>query len=128
MLKVELTKTVSVQDWDDFVQEIYGKMYSFQQQDGCKSRGIEYITVPSDDDFDYENTEIPFEDNGEEMGVSFQTWLNTSEEDTAKHFESDWRNQLFWHRNFYPSVYVIADDLHSRGLLEAGEYMIIIDW
>lgn len=62
------------------------------------------------------------------MGVSFQTWLNTSEEDTAKHFENDWSNQLFWHRNFYPSIDAITDDLYSRGLLEAGEYMIIIDW
>lgn len=130
MLKVNQTKTINCQDWDDFVQETYGKIYCFQQQDGCKDRGIEYITVPSEDDFDYdyETTEIPFEVNGKEMGVSFQTWLNTSVEDTDKHFEDDRENELFWERNFYPSIDVIADDLYSKGLLEAGKYMIIIDW
>lgn len=35
---------------------------------------------------------------------------------------------LWWERNFYPSVEVVANDLHARGLLPAGEYTIDIDW
>lgn len=120
---------VSVQDWDDLVTEIYGKPYYFQQQDGCKERGTEQITVPDEDwEYDYEETELPFKVNGEEMGVSFETWLNTTPEDTAKHFESGWENNLFWERNFYPNVNMIANDLHSKGLIEPGEYVIEIGW
>jgi len=81
---------VGVSDWDHFVSETYGKPYMFQQQDGCKGRGVEYITVPSEWDYDFENTVIPFKVNGDEMGVSFETWLNTSPQETLQHFESDY--------------------------------------
>ena len=40
----------------------------------------------------------------------------------------EFNNQLFWERNFYPNVNMIANDLHSKGLLESGEYIIVIDW
>jgi hypothetical protein len=108
----------------------YGKIYSFQQQDECKGRGIETIYVPVDEPEDFENTEIPFKINGSEMGVSFETWLKTSPEDTAKQFNRDhkWENSLFWDRNFYPHVDMIINDLYSKGLIEAGEYDIKIDW
>ena len=64
------------------------------------------------------------------MGVSFETWLNTSLEDTAKHFSPNhsWKNRMFWERNFYPNANIIAADLCKRGLLEPGEYQIKIDW
>lgn len=64
------------------------------------------------------------------MGVKFETWLKTSPEDTEKEFNPlyNWKNEMFWKRNFYPSVYVIANDLHAKGLIEAGEYEIRIDW
>ena len=130
-LKTETVKLVTCQEWDRFVSETYEKIYFFQQQDGCKVRGIERITVPDSyaDEWDYENTSIPFEVNGEEMGVSFETWLNTSPSDTIHEFDGDiCDNELFWERNFYPKVNKIANDLHSKGLLEEGEYVILIDW
>ena len=128
MLKVKTVKMVSLQDWDELVVSVYGKPYFLQQQNGCKGRGTEEITVPDEWTDDYEETEIPFEVNGKEMGVSFETWLNTSPEDTAKHFKSERENNLFWERNFYPNVSMIANDLHSKGLIETGEYVIDIDW
>jgi hypothetical protein len=136
MLKTQTVKQVSVHDWDEFVVEVYGKPYMFQQQDGCKERGIERITAPCKNyGEDFENTEIPFVVNGEEMGVSFETWLNTSPEDTLKQFKDEhyegsaaFDNDLFWERNFYPDVHMIVNDLYSKGLLEAGEYTIVIDW
>lgn len=130
MLKVKNKKFIEVQDWDNLVEETYGKIYSFQQQDGCKERGVENISVPVKEDWteDFENTKIPFKVNGSEMGVSFETWLNTSPEDTRKHFKEDYQNALFWERNFYPHVSMIINDLHNKGLLETGDYSINIDW
>ncbi len=133
-LKIRTVKQITVQDWDDFVIKVYGKPYSFQQQDGCKDRGHDSIWIPDDrEDIDgweddCENTQIPFGVNGEEMGVTFETWLNTSPEDTLKHFDSDWENDLFWQRNFYPDLHMIAKDLYLRGLIEPDEYDILIDW
>lgn len=129
-LKINTIKQIEVSDWDEFVIKTYNKPYNFQQQDGCQSRGIVGISVPSEYIDDFENTEIPFEVNGEEMGVSFDTWLNTNPEDTKKHFDSEntWENDMFWERNFYPSIGMIINDLYKKGLIEKGEYQINIDW
>lgn len=129
-MKIDTIRQISLQDWDNLVEQTYGKIYSFQQQDGCKSRGVETISTNSEWAEDFENTEIPFELNGDEMGVSFETWLNTSPEDTKKHFNPkfEWENSLFWERNFYPEPNILAADLCKRGLLEPGEYQIKIDW
>lgn len=128
-MKIQTRKQITVQDWDKLVEETYGKPYSFQQQDGCKERGVETIYTHDYLD-DFENTEMPFEVNGDEMGVSFETWLNTSPEETKKYFNAayTWENNLFWERNFYPNVSMIANDLCKKGLLEEGEYEIKIDW
>ena len=133
-LKIQTVKQISVHDWDDFVIQVYGKPYSFQQQDGCKDRGHDTLYIPDDrEDIEEwedecENDSIPFEVNGDIMGVKFDVWLNTSPEDTLKHFKSDWENELFWQRNFYPDLHMIGRDLYLRGLIEPDEYDILIDW
>lgn len=127
MLKTKNIQMVSVQDWDALVEKTYARPYSFQQQDGCKERGIAHITVPCRA-YDYENHTVPEKINGEKMGVSFKAWL---ERDT-----NEWNGEagdhmflgLFWERNFYPSIEMVANDLHAKGLLEPGEYTIEIDW
>lgn len=127
MLKIQSKSVISVQDWDDLVTQTYGKPYSFQQQNDCQDRGMFDITIPSRGD-DYPNDSVPEVINGEKMGVSFQAWLardpnewNGNEED--KNFLS-----LFWDRNFYPDVQTLANDMHTKGLIPAGDYVIEIDW
>lgn len=39
-------KVIDVDDWDRLVIETYKRPYCFQQQDGCKDRGIFDFTVP----------------------------------------------------------------------------------
>jgi hypothetical protein len=119
MLKVKTKKMIEVQDWDNLVEKTYGKPYSFQQQDGCKSRGIYKLVVPSDGD-DYERDDVDVH----EMGVSFNSWVSTEYKNPKK----DYKLVLFWKRRFYPSVESIANDLFKRGLIEEGEYIINIDW
>jgi hypothetical protein len=136
MLKIKNIKTIEVQDWDKLVQETYGKPYSFQQQDGCKERGNFDIDIPSkySDDEDM-NDSIPEEVNGEKMGVKFAVWLARDPKEPLKNDKDkeggkkdQWRIDLFWERNFYPDVHEVANDLHKKGLIEAGEYRINIDW
>lgn len=38
-LKTKTQKVIEVSDWDNLVQETYGRPYNFQQQYGCQSRG-----------------------------------------------------------------------------------------
>ena len=128
-MKTKSINVVSVQDWDDLVVKTYGKPYMFQQQDDCKDRGTHYFSVPDHAD-DYENETVPETCNHDEMGVSFAAWLARDPKQTlnAEKWDSPSAINLWWERNFYPEMQMIANDLHAKGLLPAGEYMIDIDW
>ena len=130
MLKVKNVQMIDVSDWDNLVEKTYGRIYNFQQQDGCKERGTFSLTVPSHA-YDYENDTIPEEVNGSEMGVSFKVWLARDPKqklDTDDEWDRENGLSLFWERNFYPDIQMIANDLHEKGLIEAGKYVINIDW
>lgn len=126
-MKISNKMLISVQDWDDLVVKTYGRPYSFQQQDGCKSRGVEYLTVP-DEPEDYNNDTVPEVVNDPEMGVSFKAWLGRDPKQKLPGQIADYQLGLWWDRNFYPHVQMVANDLYDRGLLKAGEYVIEIDW
>lgn len=129
-MKVKNVKMVSVQEWDKLVKETYGKPYSFQQQDGCKDRGTFEFDVPVDYDYIefFENDAVPEVVNGNIRGVSFEAWQARDPKQPLKNQKLDFELSLWWERNFYPDVQMVANDLHKRGLLDAGEYVIDIDW
>lgn len=129
-LKVRTEQVIDVSDWDDLVMETYGKPYSFQQQDGCKDRQRVRITIP-DKPCDFENDTVPEVVNHRDMGVSFKAWLARDPKQPLNS-KDGWERkhgvELWWERNFYPDVQMIANDLHEKGLVEAGDYVIDIDW
>ena len=129
MIKYKLEKVIEVKDWDILVQETYGKPYCFQQQDGCQSRGYVGLDVKKElqtEWYDFKRNEIPTKVNGEIMGVSFKTWLEANEDNFD--FDYDFEDELFWERNFYPNIDMVANDLCKKGLIEEGSYLINIDW
>lgn len=128
MLKFKTERVVDISDWDDLVIKIYNRPYSFQQQDGCKSRGTFDLTVPCHGN-DYENDTVPEIVNHPDIGVSFSAWLQRDPKQllTGVGDGSDYELILWWERNFYPDIQMVANDLHLKGLLNAGEYMINID-
>lgn len=127
MIKTRTEKLINVQDWDALVTETYGRVYSFQQQDGCKERQLVSITVP-DECYDFENDTVPEIVNGDEMGVSFKAWLARDPKTPLPDRDDTFGLTLWWERNFYPDVQMIANDLYEKGLIEAGDYLINIDW
>jgi hypothetical protein len=127
MIKIKILQTIDVGDFHKLVIDTYGRLYNFQQQDCCKSKGLVYITVPAEDSDYYENNTIPDEVNG--MGVSFNALLACdSNECNGCTDKNQWSIDLFWYRNFYPSINMIINDLYSKDLLPAGEYAIDINW
>lgn len=126
MLQFKTKRVIELGDWDQLVEETYGRTYAFQQQDDCKGRGVEDFTVPIEDPWDYTNDTVPEVINGNEMGVSFAAWLARDPEQVIPGEEKF--TYLFWQRNFYPSLEMVAQDLYEKGLIEAGEYSINIDW
>lgn len=129
MIKIRTEKVIDVGDWDNLVEETYKRTYSFQQQDGCKKRQRVHLTIP-EEAYDYENESVHEDVNGEQMGVSFKAWLERDPEQKIpdkRGFGNDFTD-MWWKRNFYPDVQMVANDLHAKGLIEAGNYVIDIDW
>lgn len=126
-IKFQTKKVIELSDWDNLVKETYGRPYSFQQQDGCKPRGNFHLTVP-EETYDFENDVVPEKVNHPEMGVSFAAWLARDPKQKVGEEKYDWSISMWWERNFYPDVQMIANDLHAKGLIEAGDYVIDIDW
>tara|TARA_R110002074_G_scaffold32309_4_gene90231 strand:- start:13747 stop:14142 length:396 start_codon:yes stop_codon:yes gene_type:complete len=129
-LKIQTEKVVAVDDWDELVKDTYNRPYLFQQQDGCKERGVHRLTIPDEETYDFERDTVPEVVNHEDMGVSFKAWLERDPELKLSdpNNQNSWSIRLWWERNFYPDVQMIANDLHEKGLIEAGEYLINIDW
>lgn len=127
-IPIKQINTITVQDFDELVRSTYGRPYSFQQQDDGKSRGLVAISVPADPE-DYENDSVPEIVNHKDMGVSFSAWLARDPEQFLSSRPKETSSlKLWWYRNFYPDVSMIINDLHSKGLLPAGDYSIDIDW
>jgi hypothetical protein len=127
MLKFKDVKMIMMDDWDDLVVKTYNRPYCFQQQNGCRGHGTFNITIPSQA-WDFENDTVPEEINGDEMGVSFAAWLARDPNEWNGDPDRAGSLALFWERNFYPDIQMIANDLHAKGLVPAGDYCIVIDW
>ena len=115
-IKTETVQIITLQELNHVVSTTYEKQYDFQQQDGCRERGHHKVTVPTEGR-DYENDTLPYASR--EMGVSFAAWLAR---------KPDVDRTLWWDRNFYPHLDMILNDLHGKGIIDEGEYMIAIDW
>ena len=104
-------------EFDKLVKDTYGKPYCFQQQDGCKGRGTYEFSLPIEYPEDYRNDEVNLAKD--EMGVSFSSWLATPPESFR---------EIEWARNFYPDAEILLQDMHLKGVLPEGDYLIRIDW
>ena len=126
-MQIKTEKVIDAHEWSRFITETYGRPYEFQQQAGCRERGLIRFSVPGEAE-DYEVASIPEIVNHEEMGVSFAAWLERDPKKPLADGSTDYRLDLWWARNFYPELQMIANDLHTKKLLQAGEYAIDIDW
>lgn len=133
-MKTRNEKIIDVDQFDKLVQKTYGRVYNFQQQEGCKDRGIFRFTVPATSEDEGWPDTVPEIVNDEKMGVNFAAWLardpkqSFPDPDKPKEIEPQWAVDLWWSRNFYPPFQDVVDDLHAKGLVEAGNYAIDIDW
>lgn len=129
-LRINTVKTILARDWNSFVTEVYGRPYNFQQQDGCRHRGAYELSVHNeyDPEFDagYDRDTIKEDVNTTEMCVSLKGWLARNPEQPLPDQRDNYELKLWWERNFYPDVEVLAQDLYHRNLLPAGEYLILI--
>ena len=130
MIEYTSVRTIDLEEWDGVIEETYGRPYSFQQQDHRKDRGIHTFDVPRARPYDYKNDTVPEKVNHADMGVSFKAWLERDPKQAIpmEGNHSFHSTHMWWARNFYPSVDMVINDLYAKGLIEAGNYQINIDW
>ncbi|TDP29888.1 hypothetical protein [Nocardia ignorata] len=111
-------------EFSKLVTETYGRPYRFQQQDGCRwGQDTVYL-------FDVPHPEGGWESIEEFRGCyaegvpTVEEWANTPIGD----YEHSWQTELHWRREFYPPFEAVIDDLHARGLIDAGSYGLHIWW
>lgn len=128
-MKIKKANMIEESDFSKLVQSTYGKPYRFQQQSGCMDRGTFKLKVPSEYTSEEEMyDDIPEELNGELMGVKFEKWLERDPIQPVGVYTDKPFIDMFWERNFYPNIYTLVNDLYAKGLIEAGDYIINIDW
>lgn len=121
MVKYKVVRQIDCWDWDEYIKTHYNKPYKFQQQAGCRDRGSVAITVPADPDDD-------FDDDWRSKQVSLQEWIDAEFDGSFDNTIEEYRTKLEGNRNFYPPLAEVINDLYDKGLLEAGDYEIIVDW
>ena len=129
---------VNHNDWNKFITEVYGKPYNFQQQDGCRSRGVYDFSLPFDFElYDEEEDFLDFVDrtdfNKNQSCVKFSVWkdekVKYKDPDKTVFYQDEYEDErLYWVRAFYPNLYTLLDDLYKKGLLEDGDYELVVSW
>lgn len=131
-MKTRTETVIDCFEWDKLVTETYGKPYCFQQQRGCQSRGRFKFSVPTEAQDEEMNDTIPEVVNHETKGVKFEVWKARDPKaplcESDKYRHEQWTIDLWWNRNFYPDFQTLANDLHAKGILAAGDYTIDINW
>lgn len=131
-MKLKTRTIVSEQDWSELVRDVYCRPYCLQQQNGCMNRGTINITIPNVADESKMDDSVPEIVNGGARGVKFAKWIERDPKQPLSENEElrtdQWAINLWWDRNFYPNLQTVANDLHAKGHVDAGNYTIDIDW
>ena len=132
-MKIEKLNVISDANWSRFVSETYGRPYwfSYQRWRDQGEKGLYRFTLPLEDieEFD-EHGECDVEDipKPKWFGVKFEYWLERDPKKPLVGQTKDEQLEDWWENSFYPSHEVIANDLFNKGILEAGDYAIGVDW
>jgi len=123
MLKYNVVRYVTLQDWDALVENTYGRIYAFQQQ-GYKDRGTWSFVVPEVWD-SYDEAE-----DAEQGKPTLEEWLARGPKapTPGRKHGYEWEDDFWWSREFYPPFESVLRDLSKRGLVEPGKYILVIDW
>lgn len=99
-----------------YVSELYGRPYQLQQQgDMLAQESSVALIVPEPEDWN-ENPSLAewlAATPPEEQGLGLSELLN---------------EEMRWERQYYPSLEAVGNDLHARGLLDVGYYIIHVSW
>lgn len=110
ILQGQVVTLIDESEFSALVTKIYGRPYRFQQQGDMKCQDtIETFSVPS-------------EEYGGWTGPSLTEWQ------IAPPPDGDFKEELRWHRDFYPELEVVVNDLYARGLIAAGDYALHVWW
>lgn len=123
-LKTSTRQIIDIRDFDNLVEETYGRPYSLQQQNFMGQETYYDFEVPESwDGWDF--------DGFEGYPVPFKEWCEADPEidpKTGRPWSPSYEKRLHWEREFYPDFEELMHDLNLRGELDPGKYSIHVWW
>lgn len=118
-MDIEDVKLIHELKLSELIRETYRRPYQLQQQgDMMGQNEMLRVTVPQEPD----DLDLP----------SLEEWsardVNDQPEGQDDWEQYPWVRDLWWEREFYPDYQEVLNDLHARGLLPAGDYVIHVWW
>lgn len=109
-------------DFSRYVSEHYGRPYNLQQQgDMLGQESAVKLTVPDPEDGEWEGMTMP-------TLVQWQEATPPGDHPEGGYDPNVSRENMRWEREYYPQLEAVANDLHAKGLLDAGEYILFVSW
>ena len=105
-------------EFSDLVRQTFERPYSLQQQGDMHSQeSFVRFDVPADR-----------EEEEHWQAVSMEEWLAATPPDPEDRSMEAFTDRLRWDREFYPQLDSVANELHARGQLDAGTYVLHVWW
>ena len=110
-MELEIREETYLYVWEinlsEFIAQEYGRPFKWQQQNMLGQDTVIFGEVPDE----------------EAYSESLQEWLETPLPD-----ENDPRGKMNFERDATVDLYAILNDLHSKGRIPAGKYLIHVWW
>lgn len=117
MIRFEDVKLISETELSRRVSELFGRPYQLQQQgDMLGQNSVVLMQVPEEPD---------------DVGLpSLAEWSSrdVNQKPPGVAWDRDYLREMWWHREFYPDLQEVLNELHRLGELPEGEYAIHVSW
>lgn len=117
-IRVQDVKLIHESELSKRVAEMFERPYQLQQQgDMLGQDSVVIADVPAEPEFDLD---LP----------SFLEWStrDVNLEPPGESWHYPWQRELWWHREFYPDLQEVLNELHRLGELPEGKYAIHVWW
>lgn len=115
MLRYYAAKIIDEDEFSQLVRDTYQRPYQLQQHGFDSGEPMRIGT--------YLEIDVPGTDTWLPGEHSLEEWLEREVENPG-----DKIAEIEWEREFTPDLQQLVNDLHAQGLLEAGEYLIKVEW
>ena len=113
-MNIKEVKLIWEHELNELITATYGRPYNYGRWQEMGQDTMTQVTVP-------EEADEPWEGGP----PSLEEWLAGEPPATLT---DAWRIEQWWQTEYCPELQVVVNDLHARGLMPAGDYVMHVWW